>query len=262
MITSFFKPKRSPNDDDAPSNADENNNENNKQKLHTGNNTGGDNNNKHELSTTTTNNTKRHKTSNRTLSSETMQLISYLNKVEEKVDEKDRRDDTVEFVCWSNALERHFSTPSFARLASFVESQRRWDTRNIVIQCRGNKSWSFGFVAYLIYMCFVFWSAFYDLKHILLSFIHSYYISNQVTPNRRFFHQSKTPSQHSIGHHWIRWRSLLLVRTRTMVHIRRTGYAFQSIKVWGSPPPYGTYTRNWWRIQIYRTSLECPRMGI
>jgi hypothetical protein len=123
MITSFFKPKRSHNnvDDDAPNSNDTENYENYQQKQQRDNISSGScgkKNNEHELSMN--NPTKKRKTGSANMSAEALQLISYLKDQNNDDDDKNDHDE-----CWKSALERHFLTPSFTRLASFVENQRR-----------------------------------------------------------------------------------------------------------------------------------------
>jgi uracil-DNA glycosylase len=96
MITSFFKPKRSRAED---SNADKQQRDDKKIKSTA-----------HPPATNGANVTPNEKKGS-ILAPQVMQLISYLDQSSEN--------------SWRHALDHHFSSPSFARLAAFVESQRK-----------------------------------------------------------------------------------------------------------------------------------------
>jgi hypothetical protein len=120
MITSFFKPKRGRVSGDAETSANdnENNGSNNSNKRRSAAGGVGTKNIDEEET-----NGKKPKTDTRLLTPEALLLISYLK---EEGDENVGDDDGQPArSAWRTALDRHFSTPSFARLASFVESQRR-----------------------------------------------------------------------------------------------------------------------------------------
>lgn len=110
MITSFFKSKRTRQDAET----DENEHDKNHQDGAAGSGT------KDISNSEAAANKKRIKTIGN-ISPEAMQLISCLN---DDRDEIEGGGDGRARSFWRGALDRHFSTPSFARLASFVDSQR------------------------------------------------------------------------------------------------------------------------------------------
>mmetsp|Transcript_19034 Transcript_19034/g.39103 ORF Transcript_19034/g.39103 Transcript_19034/m.39103 type:complete len:322 (-) Transcript_19034:71-1036(-) len=108
MITSFFKPKR-----DRKESGSSRVNDNNK---HNDGKENGKNDNTENKKRKTT-----HDTTKSQYSPETLALVSHL-----KDPSSDQSSGAV--VSWKTALDKHFSTPSFRRLASFVDTERRKQT--------------------------------------------------------------------------------------------------------------------------------------
>ena len=104
MITSFFKPKR-----DRKESGSSRVNDNNK---HNDGKENGKNDNTENKKRKTT-----HDTTKSQYSPETLALVSHL-----KDPSSDQSSGAV--VSWKTALDKHFSTPSFRRLASFVDTER------------------------------------------------------------------------------------------------------------------------------------------
>jgi hypothetical protein len=114
MITTFFKPKRriARNEDDANDNVDDDDDE------------GGNQNKKHKSTTITTGSPSTSTSTSTCVTPSTNinnKLTVSVAKLIHHLSHHNNGDDN---CSWRKALETHFSSPMFAQLATFVESER------------------------------------------------------------------------------------------------------------------------------------------
>jgi hypothetical protein len=125
MITSFFKPKRTrastagkENGANAKGKTD---GQNKKQKTTTNNN--------HGVDDDATENSKPKPNNANSSTPEASMLISYLSDPSNSSRNDDNTADSV--PTWKSALGKHFSSPSFKRLAAFVDTERYVTLRHV-----------------------------------------------------------------------------------------------------------------------------------